>query len=161
MRSNYVRGASMSCSALQAEIQEMLVESGASGFRLASEQGKAAIAFSAGDRQFRLVLSQPGSADSRLEPEYDPLQPHSTGHESKTMQEAARKNWWQLAVLIRAKLDAVAKGIVTFDEEFLAYMVMPGGATVFQATGPAITTAYAAARKASSRDAPPKEARRE
>ncbi|MEA5454051.1 hypothetical protein SPF06_04875 [Sinomonas sp. JGH33] len=141
----------------------MLAASGASGFRLASEHGKAAIAFRAGNRRFRLVLGHPGSADSLPDPDYDPLHPHSTGEESKSAQEAARKSWWQLSLLIRAKLEAVATGIVTFDEEFLAYMLMPGGATVFQATAPAITTAYAGAHNpdSSGRAFPSKEARSE
>ena len=125
MRSNYVRGASLSSSAFQAEIQQMLAGCGAREFRIASEHGKATVSFSLGDRRFRFVLSHLGS------------------RESSSSQETARQGWRQLSVLIRAKLEAVASGIVTFDEEFLAYMVMPGGATVFQASAPAITNAYA------------------
>jgi hypothetical protein len=141
MRSNYVRGASLSCSMIQAEIQQMLAGTGAHGFRVASDHGKAAVSFNCGGRRFRLVLEHAGP-DSPGAPAHDPLQPSSRIHESKNAQETARQSWRQLSLLIQAKLDAVDSGIVTFDEEFLAYMVMPGGATVFQATAPAITTAY-------------------
>jgi hypothetical protein len=35
-----------------------------------------------------------------------------------------------LALCIKAKLEAVEAGIVTFDEEFFAHIVLPGGQTV-------------------------------
>jgi hypothetical protein len=126
MRSNYIRGASVTCSASQIEIQAMLAASGATGIRIASEHGKTRITFRSGAHHFLLALP---AASSDL--------PHA--------QEAARRGWRQLAALVQAKLDAVNVGIATFDEEFLAYMVMPGGATVFQAVAPGIAAAYAAA----------------
>jgi hypothetical protein len=129
MRSNYIRGASVTCSASQTEIQEMLTASGATGIRIASEHGKTRITFHTGAHHFLLALP---AASSDL--------PHA--------QEAARRGWRQLTALVHAKLDAVAAGITTFDEEFLAYMVMPGGATVFQAVAPGIAAAYAAAAPA-------------
>ncbi|WP_415854626.1 hypothetical protein [Sinomonas sp. G460-2] len=142
MSHNYVRGASLSSSVFQEEIRQMLAESGASRFRIASEYRRAAVVFSLGDRTFRMLVSPPGPADSQSERTHDWIQPSSRPHESKSAQEAARQAWRQLSLLIRAKLDAVASGIVTFDEEFLAYMVLPGGGTVFQATAPAIAAAY-------------------
>ncbi len=126
MRSNYIRGASVTCSASQAEIQAMLAAAGATGIQFASERGKTRITFRSGGRHFLLALP---AASSDL--------PYA--------QEAARRGWRQLSALIRAKLDAVEAGITTFDEEFLAYMVMPGGATVFRAVAPGIAAAYAAA----------------
>lgn len=48
-------------------------------------------------------------------------------------------------MLVRAKLDTIAAGLVTFDQEFLAYVIVPGGATVFQATAAGIAAAYDAA----------------
>ncbi|MDR6622390.1 hypothetical protein [Sinomonas atrocyanea] len=134
MRSNYIRGASVTCSASQAEIQTMLASAGATGIRFASERGKTRITFRSGGHHFLLALP---AATSDL--------PHA--------QEAARRGWRQLSALVQAKLDAVDAGITTFDEEFLAYMVMPGGATVFQAVAPGIAAAYAAAAPPSA--APP------
>ena len=141
MRSNYVRGASVSCSASQAEIRDMLTASGARGLQFVSVQGNAGITFSSADRRFRMVLPLP--APSPGTPDLDPLRPESSDSESKAAQDAARHRWRQLSLLIRAKLEAVDAGIVTFDEEFLAYVVMPGGGTVFQASAPGIAAAYA------------------
>ncbi|WP_139346797.1 hypothetical protein [Sinomonas mesophila] len=142
MRTNYVRGASVSCSASQAEIRDMLIASGAHGVRFVSVQGNAGITFSSADRRFRLVLPLPAPTPGTPDPDHGPPRPESSASESKAVQDAARHRWRQLSLLIRAKLDAVDAGIVTFDEEFLAYVVMPGGGTVFQASAPGIAAAY-------------------
>jgi len=120
----------------------MLTGYGATGFRCGWEDGRAAIAFTAGGRRFRFVLALPGSADLPASAG-DPLQPRRKGTGAKSPEEASRWCWHRLALLIRAKLEAVDSGIVTFDQEFLAYMVLPGGGTVFQDAAPAISTAYA------------------
>jgi Lon protease-like protein len=117
MSSNYVRGASITASAYQEEIRQMLTGSGATGFRCTCEDGRAAIAFSSGGRRFRIVLALPRAAE-------EPLQPPSRG-QARTAQESARQRWRALSQLIRAKLDAVAAGIVTIDQEFLAYGLAP------------------------------------
>ena len=120
MTSNYIRGASITASESQTEIQDMLAGYGATSLRCTREDRKATISFAADGRQFRIVLTLPRSAD-------DPLKPPSTGHAPKTAQESARQRWRALSVLIRAKLDAVASGIVTFDQEFLAYRIPTQG----------------------------------
>lgn len=142
MTTHYVRGASITSAASRVEIQDMLTGYGATGFRCGWEEGRAAIAFTAGERRFRFVLALPGSAEMAGSAG-DPLQPRRQGAGSKSAEELSRRCWHQLSLLIRAKLDAVDSGIVTFDQEFLAYMVLPGGGTVFQEAAPAIGTAYA------------------
>lgn len=114
----------------------MLTKYGATEFRSGGDGGRAAIAFTAGNRRYRLVLALPGSAGG-------PQQHGGTGPGAKSNEDTSRRSWHKLSLLIRAKLEAVDSGIVTFDEEFLAYMVLPGGRTVFQDVAPAISAAYA------------------
>jgi len=141
MATNYVRGASITCAASRAEIQDMLTSHGATGFRCASRDGGTAIAFTAGHRRFRFAYTPPGGektgTDSRM-------QPRKTPPGSRSPEEASRRYWHKLSLLIRAKLDAVDEGIATFEEEFLAYMLLPGGDTVLQGVQPGVTRAYAA-----------------
>ena len=40
-----------------------------------------------------------------------------------------RQRWRALALCIKAKLEAVECGITSFEEEFLAHVVMPNGQT--------------------------------
>ena len=144
MRSNYVRGASVSCAASQAEIRDMLTAAGADNLRFVSVHGNAGITFSSAGHRFRFVLPVPATVPGTPDPDRGPRPEDS---ESKALQDAARHRWRQLSLLIRAKLDAVDAGIVTFDEEFLAYVVMPGGGTVFQASAHGIAAAYATAAR--------------
>lgn len=41
-----------------------------------------------------------------------------------------RQRWRALLLSIKAKLEVVESGITTFEEEFLAHLVLPGGDTV-------------------------------
>lgn len=128
MTTNYVRGASTSSADSRAEIVGLLSSHGASGVRCISEQRRTAIVFSSGDRQFRFLLTGPvGSTDET---------------DDQGREKAARRRWHTLALLIKAKLEAVSADIVTFEEEFLAYTLLPNGRTVYENTQHAITRAY-------------------
>ncbi len=56
--------------------------------------------------------------------------------------QACRQRWRALALLVKAKLEAVESGIVSFEEEFLAHVVLPDGSTVYQAAKGGIAIAY-------------------
>lgn len=137
MRSNYIRGASMSCAATQTEIRDLLLGAGAYAFQCSSDDGQARVAFRSGGHQFQMAVtvSTGRAAATRRAQETE------TAHVAS--QNALRQGWRQLSALIRAKVEAVASGIVSFDEEFLAYMLLPGRGSVFRATAPAIAAAYA------------------
>ena len=47
-----------------------------------------------------------------------------------------------LALVVKAKLEAVECGIATFEEEFYAHIVMPGGKTLYQLTRDNVELAY-------------------
>jgi hypothetical protein len=141
MATNYVRGASISCAASRAEIQDMLTQYGATGFRTGSENGRTIIAFTADRRRFRFLYEPPGPGGSERtagSPQQQRALPGAKSHE-----DASRRYWHKLSMLVRAKLEAVAAGIATFEEEFLAYMVLPGGQTVLQNVKPEIARTYA------------------
>ena len=64
-------------------------------------------------------------------------------------QQACRQRWRALALVIKAKLEAVETGIATFEQEFLAYIVLPNGQSVGDTAIPAIEAA------AAGKDLPP------
>jgi hypothetical protein len=47
----------------------------------------------------------------------------------KEWEQACRTKWRSLCLCVKAKLEAVESGITTFEAEFLAHFVMPGGQT--------------------------------
>jgi hypothetical protein len=57
-------------------------------------------------------------------------------------EQACRQRWRALALVIKAKLEAVDSGIVTFEEEFLAHVVLPNGSTVGEYMEPQIQWVY-------------------
>lgn len=45
-------------------------------------------------------------------------------------EQACRASWRALLLVVKAKLEAVEAGIVTFEDEFLAYTMKPDGETI-------------------------------
>jgi 2-polyprenyl-6-methoxyphenol hydroxylase-like FAD-dependent oxidoreductase len=59
---------------------------------------------------------------------------------------ATRQRWRALALVIKAKLEAVEANISTIEQEFLAHVMLPGGFTVGEVVGPQIEQAYVTGR---------------
>jgi hypothetical protein len=107
----------------KAEIERTLARYGADRFAYFTEAGKAIIVFEAHKRRLRFDLPLPeGVADKE--------------------QKARRQKWRALLLCIKAKLESVASKIETFEEAFLAHVVMPDGKTVAEHAHPRIEQAY-------------------
>ncbi len=114
----------------KAEIEKMLGKAGASAFICATQIGKATVMFEAKERRIRFDL---------------PLlieKPDMNTASRNTAQRENRRRWRALCLCIKAKLESVDSKIESFDEAFLAHVVMPDGSTVWQATQPRIADAY-------------------
>lgn len=126
----------------RSEIERTITRYGAQQFAYGWDGDRALVGFKMRDRQVRFSLPLP----DRSAPEFRKT---PTGRErSKTQaaavyEQAIRRSWRALALVIKAKLEAVETGIVTFEEEFAMHMVMPDGRTVADHVLPAIETAYA------------------
>ena len=124
----------------RAEIERTLTRYGATAFMYGWDGPRAVIGFRARDRNIRFVLTMPEIKQFRTSP---------TGRwrSDKAMQEAweqaCRSAWRALALVIKAKLEAVESKIVTFEDEFLPHVVLPDGSTVKDWIGPQIAHVYA------------------
>jgi len=58
-------------------------------------------------------------------------------------EQACRQKWRALSLVVKAKLEAVESGITTFEDEFLAHIVLPNGQTVGEQALPRVREAYA------------------
>jgi hypothetical protein len=105
------------------EIEQTLVRYGADRFAYFTEAGKAVIVFEAKDRRLRFDLPLPAG-------------------ESDKEQKSRRQKWRALLLCIKAKLESVASGIESFEEAFLAHVVLNDGMTVYQHTQGRIELAY-------------------
>lgn len=64
--------------------------------------------------------------------------------DARAYDQALRQRWRAMYLVIKAKLEAVESGIVSFEEEFAVYTVLPDGKTVGQHVLPSIEQAYEA-----------------
>lgn len=126
------------------EIERTLVRYGADQFMYGWQDGSAVIAFRANDRRVRFVLPLP----SREDPEFTTYKQGSvlfrrTDTEiDRRFEQAQRQRWRALALVVKAKLEAVEAGITTFDDEFLAHILLPKGETVGEWMKPQVAEAY-------------------
>jgi hypothetical protein len=137
----YASDTSVSASASKAEIERIVERYGADQFMSGWTADQAMIAFSMEGRQIRFVLTMPSRSDRAFT-----LTP--TGKERaeasvyKEWEQACRQRWRALALVIKAKLEAVESGISVFEDEFMANIVLPGGRTVSEEVRPRIAQAY-------------------
>jgi hypothetical protein len=67
------------------------------------------------------------------------------GHQQiagRMTEQAVRQRWRALALVIKAKLEAFESGIETFEQAFLANILLPDGQTVGQWMVPQVEQAY-------------------
>jgi hypothetical protein len=58
------------------------------------------------------------------------------------VEQACRQRWRALALAIKAKLEAVEAGITSFEDEFMAHIVLPDGSTFGRWARPQIAKVY-------------------
>ena len=142
MTARYAESTTVPSDRSRAEIEKTLARYGATTFQYGWQQDRAAIGFVMSGRQIRFILPLP----DRDNPDFTrtPTGKSRTATAAEAAYEqAVRQRWRALALMVKAKLEAVASGIVTFEEEFLPHTVLPSGRTVAQEIMPAVESAYA------------------
>ncbi len=111
----------------KAEIEMIVRRYGADQFVSGWKHGQAIVGFVMNGRQIRFVLPLPNQNDFKNLRQYE---------------QTIRQRWRALALAIKAKLECVESGITTFEEEFLAHIVMPNGQCAGEWLVPQIAEAY-------------------
>lgn len=91
-------------------------------------------------RVIRFILELPDPDERRFTQ-------HSRGARApaaaeKEWEQACRQKWRALALVIKAKLEAVSAGITTVEDEFLAHTMLPNGQTFGDWAKPEVERAY-------------------
>lgn len=126
------------------EIEQTLRRYGADAFSYGWQESSVMIAFRACDRHVRFTISMPVKGDE----EFTHYKRGSSVHErtaeaaEREWEQACRQRWRALALVVKAKLEAVDTGISEFESEFLANIVLPNGDTVAEQIKPYIQQAY-------------------
>jgi hypothetical protein len=114
----------------RAEIEATLRRYGATQFAYGWDQQAATIGFGIGARLVRFRLPMPDPTDRRFTHTPGRGQLRNDTARAAEYDRAVRQTWRALALVIKAKLEAVAAGITTVEDEFLAHTVLPNGSTV-------------------------------
>jgi len=141
MSARYAASTDVSSSRSRDEIERTLSRYGATQFMYGWDQTQAVIGFAVNDRQVRFLLPMPDRT-SRDFTRTPTGRTRSESEAQRTYEQAVKQRWRALALVIKAKLEAVAAGIVTFEDEFAMHMILPDGRTVRDHVLPAIEQAY-------------------
>jgi hypothetical protein len=127
----------------RAEIERVLQNYGAQQFIYGWDQHAAVVGFTVMHdeerRQIRFRVEVPDQA-SFLRSKGG--QRRTAIQAEKAFQQAQRQRWRALLLVIKAKLEAIEAGIATFEDEFLAYTMLPGGETVGEWMKPQLDEVY-------------------
>lgn len=138
--SRYAANTSVSSDQSVTEIQKIIRRYGADGFVYGWDGDMARVLFRLSGKQIRFELKLPSRADFNTT-ETGRRRRSSAAAES-AWEQAGRQRWRALALVIKAKLEAVESEITTVEQEFLAHIVMPDGQTVGDHILPRVETAY-------------------
>lgn len=144
----FAEGTAVPVERSRGEIERTLARYGADQFVYGWDADQALVAFRADGRQVRFTLPLPDRQDraithQRVNQHSGGMRQRSPAEQVKAYEQASRQCWRALALVIKAKLEAVESGIVTFEQEFLAHMVLPNGQTVGDWVEPQLAEAYA------------------
>jgi hypothetical protein len=139
----YAESTSVSSDTSRAEIERTLARYGAESFMYGWDRGRAIVGFIADGRQVRFVLPLPDREAREFTHTPERGLARSQAQVEAAYEQAVRQRWRALALVIKAKLEAVEAGIVTFEEEFGMHFMLPTGQTVHEWLGPQLDEVYA------------------
>lgn len=126
----FAEGTTVSPERTQSEIIDTLRRYGATDHLSGESGGQALVCFVLRGCSIRMLVALPKRDDKRFS---------RTARGARTPRQAenayqaeVRRKWRSLLLRLKAKLEAVADGDVTVEEEFLPYLVTGTGATVFE-----------------------------
>ncbi len=125
--SSYASTTSVPVGRTRAQIDGLLEKYGAVRYGTALGPGHAQVTFEMSDRLVRFEMPLPARTDFTSERQWEQI---------------CRARWRALLLAIKAKLVSVESGVETFEQAFLAQIVVPGGKTVGQLMLPQVAAAY-------------------
>jgi hypothetical protein len=139
----YAQNTSVSIDKTEGEIKRLLMKAGASQIASASDitEGKAIIIFTLNGKRIRFTMTLPRSDEKRFwQMKYGKRRPNDAAY--KLWEQACRSKWRALLLCIKAKIESYQSGIETFENAFLAHIVIGNNETVSERILPAVNEFY-------------------
>lgn len=140
----YASETSVSVEKTLAEIKTLLTRYGATSFGYLDDEHGAKVGFTIIGRNVRFSMPLPSKTAEefthfRRSP-HSCLERRTPAAALEKWDQACRSRWRALLLCIKAKLEACAVGITTFEQEFLAHIVTGDGRTVAERIIPQLTS---------------------
>lgn len=139
----FAEGTEVSVEKSRAEIERLIVRYGATSTAFMNAPGRALIMFEAKKRRVVFELPLPDREEKKFLRD-GRGSARTPEKRFEAWEQACRQRWRALALVIKAKLEAVESGITSFEDEFLAHIMMPDGQTVGAHVKPNIESWYTA-----------------
>ncbi len=144
----YAANTEVSTDRSKQEIERTLQRYGADQFIYGWDAERAVVGFRIANRQVKMVLPLP---DRNAEAftcyrQGGVLKRRTSESAAQRWEQACRQRWRALALVIKAKLEAVEAGISTIEREFLSDIVLPDGSTFGQWAEPELQRVYLTGR---------------
>jgi hypothetical protein len=140
-RPMFAEGTEVSVEKSRMEIERLIVRYGATSTAFMNAPGHSMILFEAKSRRIRFDLPLPAPLDKQFALN-GRGSARTPAQRASACEQRHRELWRALALVIKAKLESVDSGITSFEDEFLAQIVMPDGKTVASHVQPGIAAAY-------------------
>lgn len=137
---SFAEKTTVAISKTKGEIDGLLRKHKATGFGTFEEVGKAIVVFEMSARRIRFDLPLPSESERRFTH-------HARGMRTrdaalKEWEQACRSRWRALFLCIKAKLESIESKIETFDDAFLAHIMLPNGEKVGDVVRPNVEKSY-------------------
>jgi hypothetical protein len=142
MTARYAERTSVASDASRAEIERTLRRYGASAFAYGWEGNQATVMFVLANRRVRFQLPLPDPNAKQFTHTPGRGLPRTAEAREREYEQAVRQRWRALALVIKAKLEAVEAGISDVESEFLAHVMLPNGSTVGEWAQPQLDAVY-------------------
>lgn len=142
--STFAKNTSVPVARSRAEIETLLQRYGATSFASGWDAQGAVVRFEAHGRKimFELPLPDENAAIFAKVKKRGYHVAATLAQRIAARDQEHRRRWRALAMIVKAKLEAVETGITTFEDEFLAHVIVPGGRAFGEWARPAIARAY-------------------
>lgn len=141
----------VSVSGSRRDIDKLLTQFKASRIGVITELGAASVGFTIGDWSVLFKMNLPMRDETRFTHK-NSYSRRLAATAEKMWEQACRSCWRALLLTVKAKLVAVESGVETFEQAFLAHLVIPGshGVTVGEAHLPLLQHKNAEMKKLSA-----------
>jgi hypothetical protein len=132
----------------RAEIERLLSQHKCSKFLAGVDHDahRATVQFQAHNRIVKFEIALPDPADPKYKTMKNSYLQRSAEGVRKVVAQEERTRWRALLLVIKAKLEAVESNIATFEDEFLAHVLLPNQQTVAEYIGPTVAQIYETGR---------------